>query len=95
MRSAPRTAACMDMCAQFSRCHLPTVVCECAQDAYSFGLVMYEVLTWRLAWEDFPPWQVCMHTASSLPAGLPCRAMRVGPGFRLAFSLAPSFLPCS
>ena len=45
-----------------------------AADVYAFGIILWEVLTWQVPWDDLGPWQVqpyplggCLHhTATSL-----------------------------
>ena len=31
---------------------------DCAADMYSFGIILWELLTWQIPWEDLGPWQV-------------------------------------
>ena len=29
-----------------------------AADVYAFGIILWEVLTWQVPWDDLGPWQV-------------------------------------
>ena len=31
-----------------------------SSDVYSFGIILWEFLTWRVPWHEYGPWQVCM-----------------------------------
>ena len=40
---------------------------DCAADVYSFGIILWELMTWQIPWEDLGPWQACFKTPLSTP----------------------------
>ena len=43
---------------------------DCASDVYSFGMILWEMLTWQVPWEELGPWQVGVCRAPGRNSGL-------------------------
>ena len=57
------------------------VAAPVVQDIYAFGLVLWEVLVWRLPWEAYTPQQIVVAVAKGRRPEVPAPADLPGGGF--------------
>lgn len=43
-----------------------------SSDIYSFGIILWEFLTWRVPWHEYGPWQVRQAAAAAPALSLTC-----------------------